>query len=169
MAFHQYNIRRFIIQYLGSLFGKASIQKLMYTLLYPLVELWETYLQWRKDRTLEIATTGQIISLENYMNLTFDPTDKRIQIISPQDYLDGWQLGLDDGVDLPYNVDSAVVNWDGRYLPYTLDDVVEALTISIPQELGPDGNIGGLNVDRVKGILNRYNTLGTLFEIEYED
>lgn len=82
MKFYIFNITRFVVDYLGRLFGSKRQQRWIYSLLSPLSSLWTTYDLWRREKLYLINITGQVISLEGYLNDTYDAVSRRI-FISP--------------------------------------------------------------------------------------
>ena len=101
MKWYRFNIERFIVDYLGSLFGSNRWKRWIYSLLYPLITLWDDYDKWRRRRFYLINITAQIISLEGFLNDEFDSTERRIYIISIPEGVDGRFIAL-GAEELPF-------------------------------------------------------------------
>ena len=80
MKFINFKIKKFIVQYLGALFGKETQQKLMYMFLYPLTNLWEEYSTFRTNQSYLINITSQVFSIENHLNNLYDNQDRGISL-----------------------------------------------------------------------------------------
>lgn len=101
MRWYIYKIYIYILEYLGRLFGHLIWQRWHEALTYPLVTLWANYNVWRKRRFYLINITGQIISLENFLNDEFDKYLRRIYIGSLDVAITGIYIALESEV-IPY-------------------------------------------------------------------
>lgn len=81
MRFYKLNVRAALVDYLGRLYGSATVQKLFMGFLQPLADLFVTYNTWRRRQFYLINVTGQVKSLENHLNLEYDPINKLIEVV----------------------------------------------------------------------------------------
>lgn len=81
MRFYKLNVRGAIVDWLGRLYGSATLQKLFMGWLQPLADLYLSYNSWRRRQFYLINVTGQVKSLESHLNLEYDPVDKLIEVI----------------------------------------------------------------------------------------
>ena len=80
MTWFNYDIQAFFVQYLGRLFNKQKWHQWIYSLLYPLIQLWNTYDVWRKKLFYAININSQVIRLQGYLNDSWDTSLRRIYI-----------------------------------------------------------------------------------------
>jgi hypothetical protein len=78
MNWFNFDIEDYTINWLGRLF--SPLKQWINATLKPLVQLWSTYDNYRKQTYLFINITNQTISLEGYLNNLYDSTLRRIYI-----------------------------------------------------------------------------------------
>lgn len=159
-----FNILSYIVDYLGTLFGKTKWQRFQYALLWPLMNLYDTYNIDRRNRFYLININGQIIKLEHILNKTFDPVNKDIYITNfPGSYTGVW-VGLEIET-APYLASPTTAEGEGfvaaPFVGATYDTVFAVtFTVHVPISLN------GIE-SQIKTVVNNYKLAGKEFEIVY--
>jgi len=159
MIFTNLNIVVFIKQYLGVLYGKLN--HLFIALMWPLVELFDTYNTWRVEMNYLTNISSQAISIAGNLNKKFDTLQSRITIsdgnFDPMLY---FPLDATEGNENFFPLDAA----EGIEVGIVLNEFERVgdvdFVVNIPS------SINALDQE-IKGAINAQKLAGKLFQIIY--
>ncbi len=134
---------------------------------------WDNkFLPERFDFSQQLNITGQTIVLEAYLNEIFDFTERRIEIINAQTllnpifiYKNGEEGNVGNLGNFIYNKDE-LTDFDvqNSYLYKKKEVVLDYdFEVKVPNEL----ITLGLDINNLKSIVDKYKTVGTIYNVVY--
>ena len=158
MVFYVFLIFDYIKQYLGRLFNREKQQKWIYSFMFPLMLLWTDFDLWRRKRYYIINITAQVISLEGYLNDTYDTILRRIYIAAAPEGYKGIYVALEQELE-PFVWAGYESEGVGVFVGSPAD-ATNNFIVHVPLALQPQEN-------SIVAAVNQFKTSGKGFIVKY--
>lgn len=151
-----YNIQNLIWTMLPPFLRKPLRVYWLMSLLKPIDDLMQGYLQFKQGISYKISINAQVIVFENYINKILDPEAKRIKIIHAVD--GAIPIGLE--IERSYFM-SLSTSSEGKFKPIPLfgenDNALDvSFNVIVPL---------GVNIAKLKSEINIYKPAGKTYKI----
>ncbi len=161
MNWINFDIPAFIVQYLGKLFNRLYWHRWIYSLLYPLIQLWSNYKNWRENTYYLININSQVIRLEGYLNDVFDPSLRRIYISHFPGNYSGIYIALQYEATPFVNIPLLSDGQDGVFIGLASEtSYAISFIINVPTALQ-------YREHQIKTIVEKYKFAGKLYQLNY--
>ncbi len=154
----EFDLHKYIQQYLPPVLRKERLVNLLYALIYPLYTLWLKFKEWTAGQEYLLNISPTVLQLQEYLNDLYDPVQRRILI----------KHNNVTGIEIPLESEGYETIYIG------LMDETDTISAEIPLEGEVAENYGqfmvfiplGINTEAVRQTVIKYKLIGKKFTVE---
>lgn len=155
---YTWNILHSIMQLLPRRYRKPSMWLWLYSLVYPLESLYNSFLSFRVEMIKKVSFSGQVVYLEHVLNDIFDPTGRGIYISDGSPLANVYVYRVAESIDSIYVYNEAESDPSEDYL-YNHDAVIRFdFIVNVPAYVAFDTNY-------LKGWIECYKQVGKTYDV----